>query len=227
MKKRSILIFASVITFIFSSPNNSKSQDLNEINSNSDSTYTALLFAHLRNNFDDIHDVSMRFHHYDHRLNGVIQINMHWENGRIISSNISRNDTKNGNFADAISAKLEEWYIEDLTGPFNISLPFNIKIVGSDDSTFSDKGILTGEIFSNDGKPIRNAKLSFHSVVNSSDTLRNCYSNREGIFVKTLIPIGNWNIEITATGFKRLLLENISFIKGDHIRKKIILHPIE
>jgi hypothetical protein len=227
MKKRSILIFALIITVIFSSPNNSKSQVSSRIASNSDSAYTALLINHLRNNFDDIHDVSMRFHHYDHRLNGIIQFNMHWENGRMTSSSVTRNDTKNEGFADALAAKLEEWYIKDLAGPFDISLPFRIQIVGSDDSTFFEKGILTGEIFSNDGKPVRNVKLSFHSAANSIDTLRNCYSNREGIFVKTLIPIGTWNIEFTAEGYRRLLLKDIHFKKGEHIRKNIRLQPIK
>lgn len=35
-------------------------------NTTNDSVYSALLIDHLRNNFDDIHDVSMRFHHMDH-----------------------------------------------------------------------------------------------------------------------------------------------------------------
>jgi hypothetical protein len=194
--------------------------------STNDSVYTAMLINHLRSNFDDIHDVSMRFHHLDHRLNGVILFNMHWENGRMTSSSVVKNETNNEEFADALSANIEKWYIKDLTGPFDINLPLRIRIIGSDDPTFPEKGILTGEIFDYDGKPLKDAKLSFQSVVNSSDTLRNCYSNREGIFVMTLIPVGSWNIECTAVGFEKVSLKDISFGKGDHIRKKITLRPL-
>ena len=141
------------------------------------------------------------------------------------SSSVARNETNNKKFANSLVANFKKWYIKDLTGPFDISLPLRIKIVGSDDSTFFEKGILTGEIFGNDGTPIRDAKLSFHSAANSSDTLRNCYSNREGIFVKTLIPIGTWNIECTAAGFKLMSLKDISFIKM--LDNLICMHKLE
>jgi hypothetical protein len=223
MKLHSIMIFAVILTLNLSSCNNSKDQDSSQNTSMNDSVNTALLIKHLRNNFDDIHDVSMRFHHLDHRLNGVIQINMHWENGQMTSSSVVSNETNNKEFANSLIKSIEKWYIKELTGPFNITLPFRIKIVGSDDSTFFEKGILTGEIYDSNGNPIKDAKLHFHSSSSSNDTLRNCYSNREGIFVRTLIPVGSWDVACTAPGYEKVLIKNISFKSGDHIRKKITL----
>jgi hypothetical protein len=192
-----------------------------------DSIYTALLINHLRNNFDDIHDVSMRFHHLDHRLNGVIQIRMHWENGYMTESSVALNETNNEEFANALIKNIEKWHIKDLTGPFDIVLPFKIKIVGSDDSTFFKKGILTGEIFDMKNNPIKGAKLTFRSSNNANDTLRSCYSNRKGIFVKTLIPVGSWNIECDVAGFQKVILKNISFDEGEHRRRNIRMMQIK
>jgi len=217
------LIFFFII--IFTIVNLSEGQNSKQNTTNYDSVYTALLIDHLKNNFDDIHDVSMRFHHMDHNLNGIIQIKMYWEKGRMTSSSVGINETNNKDFADALIQKFQKWYIKDLIGPFEISLPFRIKIIGSDDSTFSEKGILTGEIFSNDGEPLNNVRLGFRSVENPSDTLLNCISNREGIFVKTLIPVGNWDIDFFVSGFQKYSLNKVSFQKGNHIRERIILRP--
>ena len=217
-----LIIFSTIFTLF----DISKGQGSEQNTTNYDSVYTAMLISHLRKNFDDIHDISMRFHHLDHNLNGIIQIKMHWENGRMTSSSVGINETNNKDFADALIQNIQKWHIKDITGPFEFSLPLRIKIIGSDDSTFFEKGILTGEIYNNNGKPVNNVILSFRSVINPSDTLRNCISNREGIFVKTLIPIGNWNIDFYASGYEKYSLSNVSFKKGDHIRKKIVLKPM-
>ena len=192
-----------------------------------DSIYAAMLFAHLRGNFDDIHDVSMRFHHLDHRLNGMIQLHTRWESGRLISADIVRNETKSDDFALALIKSIGQWNIEGLEGPFEIDLPLRVKIVGSDDSTFAEKGIFTGEIHDDDAAPVSRAKLTFRSASNSSDTLRAVRSNREGIFVKTLIPAGKWTVEVSAPGYENIVLETIEFQKGDHLRRKIELRPVK
>ncbi len=192
--------------------------------SGSDSLYTAMLFAHLRSNFDDIHDVSMRFHHLDHRLNGMIQFHTRWEGGRMISADIVRNETKSDDFALALIESIGQWNIEGLAGPFEIDLPLRIKIVGSDDSTFAEKGILTGEIYDEAGAPVSRARVTFRSEANATDTLRSVRSNREGIFVKTLIPPGRWDVEASAPGYEAILLQSIEFQDGVHLRRKIVLH---
>ena len=135
---RIVIFLVSFISFIsFSCETKQESPNVNA--SASDSIYTSLLINHLRNNFDDIHDVSMRFHHLDHNLNGIIQIGMHWENGSMTSSSVVSNETKNDEFAQALVKNIEKWQIKNLTGPFDIVLPLRIKIVGSDDSTFLKK----------------------------------------------------------------------------------------
>ncbi|MEJ2049311.1 MAG: hypothetical protein P8Y60_05605 [Calditrichota bacterium] len=160
MKIAFILIF-----FLISSLNlysyNTKQEDSNLNASANDSIYTAMLINHLRNNFEDIHDVSMLFHHIDHNLNGVIQIRMHWENGYMTASSVALNETNNEEFAKALIKNIEKSHIKDLTGPFDIVLPLRIKIVGSDDSTFFKKAILTGEIYDHEKNPIKYAKVKF------------------------------------------------------------------
>ena len=225
MRFRSILIPAVVLAVNLSLCGNSNSQEAIRNASANDSIYTSLLMNHLRKNFDDIHDVSMRFHHLDHRLNGIIQLRMHWEDGRMTSSSVVMNETKNEDFANALIQSVEGWYIPDLNGPFDIDLPIRIKIVGSDDSTFSEKGIFTGEIYDDAGKPVKDVRLSFRSAANPGDTLRDCHSNREGIFVKTLIPPGDWIIECAAAGYETVSLRNVGFKMGDHIRRRITLRP--
>jgi len=130
---------AIVIIINFSLLSISIGQNSQSNNTTSDSLYSAnttTLVNHLRNNFDDIHDVSMRFHHMDHTLNGLIVLGMHWENGRLASYSVERNDTGNEDFPNKLANNIKNWYIEDLTGPFDINLPLNIQIVGNTDSTF-------------------------------------------------------------------------------------------
>jgi hypothetical protein len=224
---RSILIFSVLSSVCLSNRGSSNHQVPIRNASTNDSLYTSMLINHLRMNFDDIHDVSMRFHHLDDRLNGAIHLRMHWEKGRMTSSSAAVNQTGNKEFANALLETIGKWRIQDLTGPFDVTLPLVIKIVGRDDSTFFQKGIFTGEINDTAGRPVKNASIRFHSSANPDDTLRSCRSNREGIFVKTLIPAGKWNIECVADGYEKALIGDIAFNKGCHVRKKITLRPGE
>jgi hypothetical protein len=188
-----------------------------------DSVCTVAMLRHLRANFDDIHDVSMRFHHLDHRLNGLIQLDLTWMDGRLASFSVARNETGNAAFAEALGAALKTWHIPDMAGTFATSLPLRIKIVGSDDSTFSEKAILTGVIRDRAGAPVRDAVVSFTSADDARDTLRHCYSNREGIFVKTLIPAGAWSVSCKAGGFDPAPPNRIRFKQGEHVRRQFAL----
>jgi hypothetical protein len=190
-----------------------------------DSVHTAMLLSHLRGNFDDIHDVSMRFHHLDHRLNGMIRLHLCWVDGRLTSSEVVSNETGNRAFAEALTTALQAWHIPDLTGPFETDLPLRIRIVGRDDSTFAEKAILTGVVRDRSGTPIRNARIRFTSAGCATDSLRPCTSNREGVFVKTLIPPGSWKVECWAAGFAPARLGRIAFARGEHARRRITLRP--
>jgi len=220
MKAKKFLITLTIYLLLFCGLDGQSTPENITIN---DSLYTDILINHLRNNFDDIHDVSMRFHHKDHSLNGLIVLGLLWKDGRLISHSIERNDTTDEEFATALISIIGKWYIKDLKDSFNFRLPLKIKIVGSDDSTFTEKGIFTGQIIDVYGNPLSGVKISFISTNNAEEILRSTYSNREGIFVKTLIPIGSWNIVIEADGFKSAVLENFNFQKGEHLRKKIML----
>jgi len=224
MKHRSRVLFAAMLAiFCFScgnSENRESSQETGQGECLADSVQTAALIGHLRANFDDIHDVSMRFHHLDHNLNGMIRLDMHWEDGRMTSAEVAANETGSEDFADALIENIEKWYIDELTGPFDFSLPLKITIVGSDDSKFYEKGILTGEVTDSNGNPIKEAQLLLRSSDDPGIELSPCYSNREGIFVKTLIPVGDWDVECTAPGSEEVLIENVGFKAGEHVRKK-------
>lgn len=190
---------------------------------NSDSLNTQIFLDHFKENFDDIHDVSMRFHHYDPTLTGVIEINMIWENGLLKSSEIIRNETGNDDFATDLQAAIKKWEIVNLHGHFELSLPLRIKLVGSDDPSFSEKAIFTGLVINEAGHPVPHAQITFISTYSPSEVIEPCHSNREGIFVKTLIPEGKWNISITCTGYKGKHLNDVSFKTGEHTRMEIIL----
>ena len=191
-----------------------------------DSLNTAALINHLRQNFDDIHDVSMRFHHKDHNLNGLIILHLQWSSGQLDTAWVTGNETGDPDFARALISNISKWQIPEITGLFEINLPLMIRIVGKTDSTFDQKSILTGKISDTDGNPVWRAQLQFVSLDNPTDSLSLCLTNREGIFVKTLIPTGRWQIKIHHKDFKEYPDQKLTFKQGEHIRINIKLKKI-
>ena len=224
---RFMSLFLYLLFFLFflaSCKEESKQDKFSQLTtSQRDSVYTGILFSYLRANFDDIHDVSMRFHHLDHTLNGLIILKLDWASGRVQSAVIEENETGNKDFANALIEKINNWYIEDLQQPFHIALPLRIRIVGSDDPTFSSKSIFSGKVLDTNGEVVKRAKISFLSAENSVDSVSACYTNREGIFVRTLIPPGLWDISCTCPGYKKLAIKNLNFNGGEHHRHKFLL----
>jgi len=188
-----------------------------------DSINTSLVISYLRNNFNDIHDISMRFHHLDHNLNGLIVLRLNWRDGKLQSGDVVRNETGNENFAQAFIEKIRSWSIPDVENSFEMNLPLRIRIVGSDDPTFEFKSIFTGEVIENNSDPISNVHLHFVPVSNPKDSIASCYTNREGIFVRTLIPPGIWNVICKRDGFETVFLNNLVFSTGEHHRERIIM----
>jgi hypothetical protein len=189
-----------------------------------DSINTAKVIQYLRNNFDDIHDVSMRYHHLDHTLNGLIVLRLTWRDGHLYSGQVLQNETGNENFAQAFIEKIRSWSIPDIRNSFEMNLPLRIRIVGSDNPEFNFKSIFTGEVFEQNGTPVSNARLQFIPVSNPNDSIAACYANREGIFVRTLIPPGTWNVICTRDGFETASLNNYVFSAGEHHRHRFILN---
>ena len=182
-----------------------------------------LLISHLKANFDDIHDVSMRFHHLDHKLNGTIELDMLWINGKLSSSKVVKNETGNDDFAKEMQKAIAKWEIPELSDTFKITLPLRVMIFGSDDPSYTEKAICTGTVKDNFGNPVYNAKVTLVSSSWPKKKLKPCYTNREGIFVKTLIPPGEWTIKVEHTECKKTKIEIGDLSPGYHSRQDILL----
>ena len=182
-----------------------------------------LLISHLRGNFDDIHDVSMRFHHLDSSLNGLISFDLSWKEGRMSSFSIIDNETGNSDFASELGSAMERWHIPGMPDKCRFNFSLMIKIVGSDDPSFMEKAIFTGEVVDAWSRPVRDARISLLSEGFGNDSVPDGRTNREGIFVRTLIPPGSWNVTITCPGFDDLRFDDLVFSAGEHRREKIVL----
>lgn len=182
----------------------------------SDSIKTALLFSHLRNNFDDIHDVSMRFHHKDERLSGKIHIQTEWKDGKLIFSQILKNETGDKEFGLAIADKLKNWQIKNLIGNFSITIPFRIKLVGTDNPDFQKHGMITGKIVNEGNKPLHNALINF--ISENGNFVAATRTNREGIYVKTLIKPGKYIINVSKDEYRSYTTSEFKLGRGEHYR---------
>jgi hypothetical protein len=186
-----------------------------------DSASANLLVGHLRTHFDDLHDVTMRFHHKDPTINGMIEIKTTWENSRLKSAETIRNETGSDDLADALIEKLKTWEIEGLIGPFETVIPINVKIVGLDDPKFADCGILTGEVLDEEGSPLQGVMVVIKPEV--AGMVYRAETNREGIFVRTLIPPGAWDVEYSLQGYETLTHEGVRLSAGKHVRESAVL----
>ncbi len=188
-----------------------------------DSLNASLLLAHLRNHFDDIHDVSMRFHHRDHRIAGLIALRMFWQQERMDSVEVVQNETGDKEFPSELIKKLQTWRVTGLQGPFTMTLPLRIKLVGSDDSDFPNKAILTGQVYDADSVPVQDAVIRFLPGEEGLGMVPPARSNSEGIFVRTLIPPGVWTLQCEREGYCTIRLEKIVLHPGEHARRTCIL----
>ena len=181
---------------------------------------------YLRGNFDDIHDVSMRFHHQDPTFNGLISFDMTWRGGRLVSCPVVENETGSAAFAGALVTAMERWNVTGMDTDCDFPFSFRIKIVGSDDPTFSEKAIFTGFISDIEGKPVENARISLARVSGDDSMVPDGRSSREGIFVRTLIPPGRWNVRISCPGYVDFVLDEMDFRAGEHQRIEAVLEEL-
>jgi hypothetical protein len=188
-----------------------------------DSVAGALLTAYLRANFADLHDVSMRFHHMDHTIGGIIEFAMSWENGMLTTVAVANNETDNADLAAALIEKFRTWRIEGLDGPFRINLPINIRLVGSDDPLFEERAILTGTVTAVSGEPLHGAEVQFIALRPDEEPVPAARTNREGVFVRTLIPPGEWSLQCTHDGWAPAIIAGVALTAGQHHRERIVL----
>jgi len=216
------LVFTAIILiYILSACQQKSEQNSTEISDSlMDSVYTSMLIKHLQKNFDDIHDVSMRFHHKDHTLNGMIVIKMNWKKGSLQSASVDSNETGDAEFGSELIKKMKMWKISGLDGPFETWLPLRIKIVGSDNPKFDERGIITGLVTGKNGSPLREAKVQFTPRQAGAASVRFALTNREGIFVRTLITPGTWDLRFSLDQYKSLFIKDIKLTRGSHHRAK-------
>jgi len=188
-----------------------------------DSTYGAILMDHLRANFDDIHDVSMRFHHRDHTIGGLIVFETVWESGVLDSISVVRNDTGNDELPVALIEKFNAWNIEGLDGPFSTSLPLRIQLVGSDDPDFENTAVVTGTVTDELGEPVHRAVVEFSPISASQGPVLAARTNREGVFVRTLVPPGEWTLTCRFHESDPVVIEGVLLEAGQHLRETIVL----
>lgn len=181
-----------------------------------DSLNWSTFVAYLQEHFDDFHDVTMRYHHMDHTINGIVELKMIWEDGRLKSADVLSNETGSADLPGSLIEKMRTWTIEDIAGPAEIVLPVNVKIVGLDDPDFSSKSILTGEVRDTDGTPIQGAMIMIKPQV--AGIVMRAETNREGVFVRTLIPPGTWNLECSHPDYEPAAREGVELPAGGHVR---------
>ncbi|MEE4256023.1 MAG: pyridoxamine 5'-phosphate oxidase family protein [Bacteroidales bacterium] len=188
--------------------------------------YGEVFMNHLRKNWEDIHDVIMRYHYEDPWLEGKVLINMSWKQGTLESDDILENTTGNELLANDLVTVLKSWEINEFAGTWSSALPIQTTIKGSEDPDFTEYGILTGKILDKDGKPLSGAGLVLVSTDKTSRKPRAVHTNREGIFIETLIPPGKWQISCNIDGYVPIVLEDILIEKGKHCKQDIIVKEI-
>ena len=205
-----------------------KAEDQRAAEGTETSTYTPadtlhwdIFVAYLQSHFDDFHDVTMRYHHQDHTINGVVDILMTWENRVLKSAEVVGNATGSDDLPEALIEKMRKWEIEGLDGPTDITLPVNVKLVGLDDPDFPNTAILTGEVKDTGGDPVHGAMIMIRPEL--AGMVFRAESNREGIFVRTLIPPGTWDLECSHQGYETVLKKGVSLAAGEHVRERFIL----
>ncbi|UCF36338.1 MAG: carboxypeptidase regulatory-like domain-containing protein [Acidobacteriota bacterium] len=182
--------------------------------------------THLRANFEDIHEVSMRFHMTDPSLGGLIVLQMEWNEGRMTNGSVLENETGSKEEGAALLEAIGKWRIDGIEGPSSLQIPFRIKLVGSDDPAFPQSGILTGSVKNASGTPIHRAQIRFISSDDAETTLDPARTNREGVFIRTLVRPGTWDLECSAEGFETAIIPAVEFEAGTHHVRHFTLQPV-
>lgn len=182
-----------------------------------------IFISHFREHWDDIHDVIMRYHYEDPWLKGVAMISMNWRQGSLASAEVVENTTGNPGFGTSLIDVMRSWTIPGLADGWSSTLPIRTAIKGSDDPEFDRSGILTGMVKDRDGSPVSGAMIR---LISSEGIADSTYTNREGIFIQTLIPPGIYQVRCSRQGFVPLIIEKTVIPEGKHIRHDITLQTM-
>jgi hypothetical protein len=182
-----------------------------------------IFMRHLRANWEDIHDVIMRFHHEDPDLKGLACISMVWREGKLASASVDSNNTGNPAFGPALIEAMKPWRIQGISEGWAIAVPFRTAIIGSDRAEFPERGIFTGKVTDQSGNPVESARLILMPEERSDAGPDTSYTNREGIFIRTLILPGDWRLECSKDGYSPTVIDLLTFAKGKHVKQSISL----
>lgn len=186
-----------------------------------------LYISHLRANYDDIHDVIMRFHLDNPHLRGQAVLRMIWKDGRLDSASVIDNDTGDKDFGPALIEAMRTWEIAGLAGPSEITIPIATRIVGSDNPEFDKKAILTGIVSDDKGKSLFGAKLKLIPGTVSENEPVTTRANREGVYIQTLIPADMWDLECSLEGYTTAIKRGIVLKPGMHQRVDFALKSVK
>jgi hypothetical protein len=182
-----------------------------------------IFMRHLRANWDDIHDVIMRFHNDDPGLKGVVCITMVWREGALACASVDSNSTGNPAFGPALIAAMKPWRIQGLGDGWTMTVPIRTFIRGSDRPEFPERGIFTGSVADQAGNPVAGARLVLLPGALTDAKPDTCYANREGIFIQTLIMPGDWRLECSKAGYSPAVLDRLTFGMGQHVKQSMTL----
>lgn len=177
--------------------------------------------SHLRTNWDDIHDVVMRFHHHDPGLNGLVIINMEWINGRLNSASVDSNSTGNNDIGPDFIVALKKWNIPGLPERWESAIPLRVMIVGSENPSFGEKGIFTGRVTDLQGMPVEGSMIILRPEDIAGAKQDTITTNREGIFIWTLIEPGSWEIDCIKQGYRLEKTLKVTIEPGMHLIREI------
>lgn len=208
-----VLLFRAVSLTVSAQTNSAEQDDPN----------VKVFMSYLQKNWDDIHDVIMRFHNDDPALKGTVVISMNWQQGILISASVANNTTGNPDFGLALIEAMKKWSIPGMTESWISTIPIKTVIYGSENPDFPNCGILTGNITDESGNPVYRAKLVLTPGESLNAKADTSYSNREGIFIRTLIPVGDWKLECIEDGYLPAVIDKLTFEKGKHLKKDIVL----
>jgi hypothetical protein len=176
-----------------------------------------LFLGHLRAHFDDIHDVSMRFHADDPWIDGTITLGMTFRQGRLEEGEVLANDTGSPEEGRAMLDAVRGWTIPGLEGPARLTIPLRIKLVGSDEPEFPHTAIVTGVVVDAGGAPVRRARITFRAR-GAAARVPDARTSRDGVFVRTLVPPGSWDLTCAVDGKVVGTVADLRLSAGEHRR---------
>jgi len=182
-----------------------------------------VFMSYLRQNWDDIHDVIMRFHNENPELAGTVVIAMTWREGSLAEASVDSNSSGDPALGRALIEAMKGWHIEGLSDSWAAAIPFRTTIQGSERPEFPRCGIFTGNVVDGSGNPVRGARIVFLPRDRTSAEPDTAYTNREGIFIRTLIPPGAWRLVCEKAGYEPTTVENLTSEAGSHVKTSIVL----